>query len=256
MRTVKKPVNLRDLGGIPAAEGKTVAPRRLLRSGEIVGLTNREKSILLRRHDLQCIIDLRGVDELAEKPDDTLRGVAYHNIDIMGREPEDAPDEDHLKTMIKNPHRADSLMQKAYILMVKDPEARKGFRQMIEILLKQKAGACLFHCYAGKDRTGMAAAIILTLLGVSKEEILKDYLRTNKMRRKANAILLREQRQSGLFTKEQMGAMHIALIVKPTFLGQGYATAEEEFGSFEGYIEKGIGVTPAMASQLRDMYLV
>ncbi len=255
MEAIKNPANLRDLGGIRGAGGKRVAPRRLLRSGEPVGLNAAEREVLLNSYDLKCIIDLRSSVEQKNRPDDTLPGVRYVPIDIMKHAAQKSPDLDTLLTKLKNPATAESFMLEVYDMMIRDAGAQAGYREFLATLLARKEGASLFHCSAGKDRAGLAAAIILTVLGASKADIMTDYLRTNELRKEANAGLIAQMRGRGM-DDGQIAAIGIALDVEAAYLEKSYSTAEELFGSFEAYVEKGLEVNEELASSLRDMYLV
>lgn len=83
MTELKTLVNFRDLGGYSTGDGRVLQPKRLLRSGEVVGLSNQDANILTTNFKLEHIIDLRSAEEISEKPDDSLENVAYTNIDIM-----------------------------------------------------------------------------------------------------------------------------------------------------------------------------
>lgn len=82
-------------------------------------------------------------------------------------------------------------MQACYREMVSSPEARAGYRRLFDLLLNRREGAILFYCSAGRDRTCVAAWLILSALGVSEDVILADYLLTpGSIRRKAFGVRL------------------------------------------------------------------
>lgn len=254
MQIPKKPENFRDLGGIPGAGGRPVVPGRLLRSGEIVGLSPADADILTDEYGLRCVIDLRGVDEREKKPDDTLPGAAYHSIDLMRDIAPQAPGAKRMEELITKPGAMDEFMFLTYGLLVEDADARAGLRRVVELLAQLREGAGLFHCFAGKDRAGMAAAVVLTALGASREDVFKDYLRTNELRAEANKILLDKARADGA-SPEKLAAIETAIGVKPAFLQHAWAVAEEQYGSFENYVTEGVGVDPGLTAELRARYL-
>lgn len=254
MQIPQKPENFRDLGGISGAEGRRITPGRLLRSGEVVGLSPGDASILTDEYGLRCIIDLRGVDEREKKPDDILPGAAYHSIDLMRDIAPQAPGAKRMEELLVQPGAMDDFMFLTYGLLIEDADARAGLRRVVELLAQVREGAALFHCFAGKDRAGMAAAVVLTALGASKEDVFKDYLRTNELRAAANKILLDKARAEGA-GPEKLAAIETAIGVKPAFLEHAWNTAEEQYGSFENYVTEGIGVDADLSGELRARYL-
>lgn len=255
MHTFEKLVNFRDLGGIPGAGGKTVAPRRLLRSGEPVNLPRRESDALAGAYHLANVIDLRSQRETQQHPDDAIPGAQYHHIDILRDAAGDAPDEENLQKVMQRPGAMDEFMLRVYRQMITDAAARAGFAQAVGLVLAQNRGATLFHCYAGKDRTGLLAAILLTLLGARREDIFEDYLKTNIQRKAANQKLLVNLGRQGV-PQPQLEMLKTGLEVKENYLAHAYAVAGKEYGSFAAYIEKGLGIAAVQKEALRAMYLV
>lgn len=103
----------------------------------------------------------------------------------------------------------------------------------------------VFHCTAGKDRTGFAAALILHALDVPQEEVMRDYLLTNER--------LKPLSLSGWTLPE-----HVAQVlyrVQPEFMTAAYEAIEADFGSIEGYLREGVELGPAERERLRELYL-
>ena len=152
-------MNLRDLGGID-----DVIPQGLfLRSGKLSILTPTECAELCKRYNIQCIIDLRTPVEAAEFPDPMtiIRNLRKH--------PE------KLKEMIPD-------FTALYTDIVTDGYSRSHLNQVVETLRANadKGITTLFHCTAGKDRTGIASMALLKSYGVGDKEIIRDYMRTNR----------------------------------------------------------------------------
>ena len=155
-------LNLRDLGGIPFAGG--IVPKGLyLRSGKLSILTKEECAELCRKHHITCVIDLRTPIESAEYPDPIPADVEFLQIPIL----KDAMVPD-FKALYKD--------------IVTDEYCRSQLDKAVDILRKNAAeGKCtLFHCTAGKDRTGIVSMALLKSYGVSDEDIIRDYMRTNR----------------------------------------------------------------------------
>lgn len=248
-----RPVNFRDLGGLEGSGGRKLLPCRLLRSGELVRLSEDDKEILTKEYQLRTIVDLRGERECRENPDDGITGTVYHNIDVIKAIHEAGADMGSFET-IPDIGTVDFYMRGLYEQMIQNTEAVNSYRKLIDLLLLQKEGALLFHCFAGKDRTGLAAAIILTILGVAKEDIFWDYLKTNEQRKEENSILLKELKEKG-FSEERCKIAETALTVKAEYLEAAYLAAEKHYGSFSEFISKALKVTKEEEKELGNMYL-
>lgn len=244
-------INFRDLGGTPAANGRKIKSNRLLRSAEPVKM-NKEAVFMLTQHGLKALVDFRCGREISKGPDDKIPGVSYVNYDIMADDDEDTTIDEWLFGM--NPTRAEKYMNRIYREFITSGSGRNGYSQFIKYCSGDISGAILFHCAAGKDRTGFGAALLLKLLGVANEEIFSDYLQTNESRREHNEKLLAEYRANGM-NEEQLVAATILNGVKREYLEAAFATIQEEYGSFENYIEKGLSATPADIARLKDLYL-
>lgn len=254
MKNLTKPVNFRDLGGLRGKDGRRIRPFSILRSGELVKLSEEEQEILTKEYRLKTIADLRREEEYRVNPDDDIPGTVYHNIDVLKKIHKVGADLESLET-VPDIHGAKFRMNSLYEQMVSNEGAQRGFREFLELLLKQKEGALLFHCFAGKDRTGLAAAIILTILGVDREDILADYLKTNELRREENTRLLENLKKQGI-SEEQRSSIEIALTVNAEFLETAYQTAEKQYGSFAGYINQALKVTKEEEEELQRRYLL
>ena len=249
---MKTLVNFRDLGGIITCEGKTIKANRILRSGELVNLADEDKMKLAEYFKLKSIVDFRSTAEISERPDDCLVGSGYHHIDIM----KDVEHNASKSFFEDNKHaHPDVLMNGVYKMIILNDTANEGYRNFIDILLKQKDGATIFHCFAGKDRTGIGAAIILTILGVNKEDIIEDYLKTNILRKDANDKLLEEKRKQGA-SEQELEYFNLFMSVKADYLETAFAVAENTYGSFLDYIINGIGVSEKEIKVLQEMYLI
>lgn len=253
MDMLQNPVNFRDLGGLVGDQGRKLLPRRILRSGELVGLSDADRAVLTGRYHLRTVIDFRTLHEMEKGPDEIPEGVAYVHIDLLK---DFYFDSSGLERIVRHdkPALIDMYMEKIYQSFVEEACIYRVYRQLIDILLVQEQGAVLFHCFAGKDRTGIAAAIILTLLGVDNNQIFEDYMKTNLHRREANAKMLEELRQKGI-PQAQIDAVGIAMNVKASYLQKSFDCAKERFGSFMRYVVEGIGVSGDEIETLRAKYL-
>jgi len=159
--------NFRDLGGYPTESGRVTGWRRVFRADGLQRLTESDLEIV-GRLGVRSVIDLRSHDEMIERgafPVDRL-SVDFHHLPVIDTtwDPEEA------EAMLRD--EAEFLLTK-YHLMLRDGGRRVG--RAIELIGEQGEGAIVFHCAAGKDRTGIVAALLLAGLGVPDSVIEADY---------------------------------------------------------------------------------
>jgi protein-tyrosine phosphatase len=133
-------------------------------------------------------------------------------------------------------------MQVTYQGFVRNNSDR--FAQLFAHLLAQDA-PLVFHCTAGKDRTGLAAALILSALGVSQADILQDYLLTN-------ALYRHDAGQGAPFSAQ---VMDVVWRVREDFLHAALQAIDADYGSMAQYLQNGLGLAEPDLERLRQMYL-
>jgi protein-tyrosine phosphatase len=233
--------NFRDLGGYPARAGRSVRWRRIFRSNHLGDLTEDDIEAL-RGLGLKSAFDLRGTQERLATVC-RLDGIAVHSVPI---EPVvTAALSARLATgePLSAPETA-ALMRESYRDYVRHNTA--SFRALFTHLLDDHA-PLVIHCTAGKDRTGFAAALILSALGVSQDLIVEDYLLTNRLYRMdpatANSIDLPDEVKAVLISVEQ------------SFLAAAFDTIRSDYGDLENYFEVGLGLGARQRAMLEQRYL-
>ena len=162
-----------------------------MRSGKLSILTKEECASLCQKYKVRCVIDLRTPIESAEFPDVLPEGVEYLQIPLLkdaavGITHETGSDPmTIIRNLRKNPEKLMEMMpdfKALYTDVVTDEYSRSQLDKVVSTLKQNaKKGICtLFHCTAGKDRTGIVSMALLKSYGVSDEEIIKDYMRTNR----------------------------------------------------------------------------
>lgn len=165
--------NVRDLGGYTGTDGRTVACRRFIRAGGMDALTQ-EGVAAVRGLGVRCIIDLRSGMERARNPD-TLEqdaAIAYRHIPML----------DYIQSSLAGEGQAvfpDS-MEEMYLGLLEND--KQDFLQVFRIFADPACPTVLFHCTAGKDRTGLVAMLLLGLAGVSAADIAEDYSYSERLR--------------------------------------------------------------------------
>lgn len=248
--------NFRDLGGLIGFEGKRLKEKVILRAGQPIDLVESDVIKLKDEYKLAHIIDFRSKHEVEKQPVNTNFDVDYLNIDILATHmvnQQKIPSHDVLIKHLK-PDAADRFMSEVYVDLVISEDAKIGYRQFIDVLLNSK-GALLFHCYAGKDRTGWGAVITLKILGVSDDDIMIDYLATIEGRRIENAKMIEAYREKGL-NQMQLEALEEMMSVKPLYLETAFNTVRKEYGTFDNYLKEALNVTDSEVAKLRNLYLV
>ena len=245
--TMNEPTNFRDLGGLAGHDGKKIKPKSLLRSA---ALTNPPP----QGYKISQVIDLRTGKEAQKKPYILPPGANYIRVDIPMDGSVKGAGIGSLVVRGKVEGCRDYLL-KVYAGFVTSETACKGFAGFLSACAHNLCGAVLFHCVAGKDRTGFAGAILLKILGVSQEDIMTDYLKTETLRQQANSNFIAYYRRRGLFFKKQQEALAVIMGVMPEYLLTAFETIDSTYGSFDGYLAQGLGITQPVVNRLRELYL-
>lgn len=167
-------MNFRELGGYVNKDGRTVRHGVFYRSGALADL-NREELDYVNTLGIKTIVDLRSEMELKDSPDPVIEGAKFHHLSAMNFEFSGDVD-----------MSPESLKKAGSTMILADFYGKLAFSsayvQMFQEILKGNT-PILFHCSAGKDRTGIGAILILLALGVDEETALDDYMLTNEYRR-------------------------------------------------------------------------
>lgn len=175
--------NIRDLGGFPAGNGVT-RPNVFLRGDSTADLTP-EDVALLEDRGLSLVIDLRSVLETVHAPSRLDRpGIRYRNIPML----------DHVNSGPMAGRFPDT-MGEMYVELLE--HAREDYREIFTEFAKA-SGVSLFHCTAGKDRTGVAAMLLLLLAGVPEKQVAADYAATDVFLRDSLAAKIQAFSQKGV----------------------------------------------------------
>ncbi len=181
-------LNLRDLGNI----GSDQVPKGMfLRSGKLSTLSEETCSALCKHYDIRCVIDLRTPLEIAESPDVLPEWVDYQQIPIVkgataGITHETGTNPVTITRQLRhNPEKLKAMipdLNDLYKDFVTDEYCRSQIDKAVSTLKQNAAnGVCtLFHCTAGKDRTGIVTMALLKSYGVDDNIIVKDYMTTNR----------------------------------------------------------------------------
>ena len=182
--------NLRDIGG--KYKDVVIKYNMLLRGRALTNLKPRQIKKLKTKYNLKTVIDLRDIAEQSQKPDMELPGINKVLMPIFADEKVGITHEDRAKNDKIAIYRKLPPMSQMYYEMFHD-ESLENVSKIIRLIVTgtDEDYAFYYHCSEGKDRTGVISAILLSMLWVSEEEIITEYLYTNRVaRRKANIYYL------------------------------------------------------------------
>jgi len=244
--------NFRDLGGYQTTDGKTVRWGMLYRSDGLNELTDKDLE-LLSELLLDRIVDFRTELESQHRLD---RLPAEGNTRLVKIPIEDSSTKvwhESQNDMVKKLRSIDTgeYMIKTYKELATQftPEMKK----FVQEVTSAQGRPVLFHCMAGKDRTGFATAILLRMLGVPQETIMEDYLLTNEyllFHFKWKLFLVRLLRGKR-FVEKVKGFM----AAHPSYLSAAFDAIDREHGSFENYVGDGLGMTEKDVEHFKELYL-
>lgn len=251
-------LNLRDLGGIALGPDRRVRAGVVLRSGQLSGL-DAEQDAQVAALGIRTVVDLRTADERAAAPDRLPPGARLFVADVLGDNPGVAPA--RLRALLTDPvaaermlggGKAEGLFADTYRQMVLSPGASAAYRAFVDTVADDRARPVLFHCTAGKDRTGWAAALLLMVIGASRDVVRAEFLAVNPVVRVAFAPYVQDFLDAG-------GDPDIASAiteVRPRYLDTALDAMDERWGGLDGYVRDGLRIPAAAVERLRDGLVV
>ena len=241
-------VNFRDLGGYATRDGRHVAWGRVYRSGSLADLTDADLDYLLHL-GIRTSCDLRLAAEVAEKPDRLPPGLTYWHLPVGGT----INPVRRTITLFRKRNRLREVLQEAYTHVMVDQNG-DVFGDLFHRLADPANLPLIIHCTAGKDRTGVAVAVLLSALGVDDETIAADYTLSNAYTNVFAGQLADDMRRlfSLGFNESQLRPF---LQAEPqTILGM-LAHIRGRYGSIRDFLSRMGGVTPETLQRVQDNLL-
>ena len=261
----EKLANTRDLGGMKTSDGRQIKKGRLIRSEQLVDLTSSDKAKL--EGLLDTVVDFRNTEEATDQPDCELAGVKNIRNPILesftaGVSREEKSDEELIANLVFNPEGAKDYMRSMYRKFVSD-YCISSYSRFISILLNNHEKAVLWHCSAGKDRAGVGAVIIEEILGIPREAIIADYLKTmdylsgyvGTYRKYITSQIGKEKPLSNQEKEVVHEAVGNLFGLDRSYIEAYYEAVEQKFGDFATLIKKGLGLSEEQIGQLKADYL-
>lgn len=244
--------NIRDLGGYATEDGGITRWGRLFRAGRLSSLTERDKQ-QLARFNLRVICDFRREDEYLSDVTDLGQRMAVeiHNLAISPG--------DHSRSLVHGDfNQVNGEQMFEWMVLINRELALKQtekYRRMFELLLNIDDGGFLFHCSAGKDRTGFAAALILSALDVPRNTIMEDYLLTAQYYPPKGELEYLASKYTDSNSQRDFSVFQALMDTREEYLNAAFSAIEEHYDSITHYLADELGVGEEQRKRLKDRYV-
>jgi len=244
----KKVINFRSLGEIQNKEGKTIKSDFFYRSGHL-GKLRKKSFAALEERGIVKVIDLRTTKEAEDKKDKLPASVQYIHLPAF-EDKEDQLTQARklvLKGKVKQEDAENRMLEFYRTYLTENPTV---IREIIQEILNSDE-PILFHCTAGKDRTGMIAMLLFEILGFDRSSIEQEYLLSNNQREKViNKRLKTANRLHFIFPKMDLSILEKLSWIELAYLNEAYKSVSDKYGSMDQYIEEALGIS----SEQRENY--
>ena len=265
---VKRIVNARDLGGCEVDGGKCVKTCLLIRSAHLADATDADVAYL-ESLPVSLVVDFRTEVDQKGKANKDVPGARYVNlpIDASGNVAANATEEEKKKVTggkkfeVKKVilfaafnDRAKAIAREMYPNLLFDPKCQEQFARFLRLVVETENGAVLYHCTQGKDRTGIATALLLAALGASRETIVADFDATNQVYAKDVKKYSRRVRFLG-GKEEEIAVVKAFLGCNTENFVKALDAVDRQYGSLDAYLKGPMGMTDEDILTLRQRYL-
>lgn len=246
--------NFRDLGGYETRDGQHTRWGTLYRSGNF-STASRSDNVVLGSLGLKTVIDFRSTAEKEEEPHQLPSPLPFELVEIPTMDGGDHSVAEEIMARIESGDFSD-FNPDAFMITANRQFASAftpQFSEFIQEVLQANGQPVAWNCSAGKDRTGFAAAILLSILGVPMETVLEDYALSKEYSlaaRQKELTLLR------LFKGDEAAdKLAVLLGVETPWLEAAFDEIDKQYGSFDGYVEQALGLGPEKVQHLRRSLL-
>lgn len=246
--------NIRDLGGLLGYNGLHIKSGRLFRGGSLHKVSDDDVKVIDSFH-LTDIIDFRSSEEYNNRPDYRFNGVTYHNLTTFeheGKKEDKSYEDGNLLWFIDEGNDGYKHLKKTYVDLVSSSEGQKAYRDMFSILMEDDKRTTYFHCSQGKDRAGLAAYFIEKALGVSDDDIMKDYLLSNIAMEKRTQTLINSVKDKPFYNDEYHQSLLDVFSAKEEYLTDAIKYINDKYESVEKYLTDVLNVD---LEKFRKLYL-
>ena len=245
--------NFRDIGGYKSEDGRRVKWNTFYRSDKLSGFTAKDIDYF-RNLEIKTILDFRPIGDIRVHRDPKISGVKYINISALTEVFNINDSSDVIELF--NRKYSEKFDIKSFIIDIYKSIAfnNYAYRELLDCIEKEDNLPIVFHCTAGKDLTGFASALILSILGVPEKIIMEDYVASNFYRRDINKKIRRSM-EKNVFDSKKIEILDLILEVKEEFLKASFESIKDKYGSIENYLEKEYGITKKKRKELKSRFL-
>jgi protein-tyrosine phosphatase len=238
-------LNFRDAGGYKTKEGKTVITGRVFRSADISKLTDTDLQLMAGKH-IRTVIDFRGVKESAAAPDKLLPATDYI---LCSAGSDSLPDMKQIAMLVKQ----GGFLEKFYgdaSLPYYGARYRPFFQKLLTL---SDTASLLYHCTGGRDRTGMASALLLYALNVPQQTIEADFVASNVYLAPMHQKMYKSMAQG---TQLDTATVRKEMELRPELLHIFFSAITRKYGSVEKFMEQELGLGKKELALLRKKYTI
>lgn len=247
-----KPTNFRDMGGLCCGE-KRIRQGKLYRSASLFDLSDTGKR-MLDQLKIDTVLDLRSDEEVANKPDYVPSGSTHIHLPVFDNKEFDlvvVSKEQVDRVLSLKGDGIDEMRKQKYMVYASMPFAKQTWNHLFSCL--DKGETILFHCSEGKDRTGMAAAVIEYCLGRTLPQIAEQYLLSNEYvkwhNRKTQLLLLLLRKE-----KRLRDVIQFCETVDMSQFDTAYTAAVKNYADFDDFLLQEYNITPARKELWQSLY--
>ena len=249
-----KPNNFRDMGGLACKDGKVIRSGKLIRSASLFDLSDDGKK-MLDNLQIDTVLDLRSNEEVANKPDYVPGGSTYSHRPVFDNKDFDlvvVSREQTARVLALKGDGIDEMRRQKYMVYAAMPFAKHTWTHLFECM--DRGETILFHCSEGKDRTGMAAAVIEYCLGRSLSQIAEEYLLSNEYvkwhNRKTQFLLLMLRKE-----KHLRDVIQFCETVDMHQFNAALTSALKDYDDFDDFLLHEYNITAERKAHWQTLYL-
>jgi protein-tyrosine phosphatase len=236
--------NFRDLGGYTTGDGRRVRHGQLFRSGVLSDVTDADIE-RLTGIGMKTVVDLRSPGEIAERPNRLPPGAIAVEVPVTDVSMSPKSWAERIAAGASEGMGAEMLLtgNRAFAR-----ELRAAFGRVLALAMDATHRPIVFHCTAGKDRTGFASALVLLSLGVPVDAVVDDYLESNARLAARHQQFLTQMRE----TMGDLEPLRELLEVRREYLEAGLDAILDDYGSVDAYLRDALGVTDDAKARFRE----
>ncbi|KAM6496098.1 Protein-tyrosine phosphatase-like protein [Amanita muscaria] len=252
--TIEGVINVRDLGHLPSTRypGKTTRPNLLFRSAELSRITDEGKA-QLKQLGITTVFDTRADIELTKynAPLPSIDGVTFIRAPVFQKE-DYSPESMAKRFQLYASGKTEAFMELYSQIL---DHGGPCFGAILRHVRDRPTEGCLFHCTAGKDRTGVVAAIILKLAGVDHNTIARDYSLTRIGREPARAFIMNRLSQEPIFAENNEAALNMFTCRSETMIAF-LDLLDTKYGGIGQYLKSFVGFSDVDIAKVRENILI